>query len=204
MHQLSHPRARSYSTAVTLCPFCQPQVSLVGSKVQHRSSAETLSVSIQGWVWVQKAYLAFRIGPEIYNDPSEIIQRRVGALIHEACRQSSEWIDDQSSLHAPVQAWQHLNQRCQRPLPATAQDSKQHVEDLQYWEWFDRSVEVFGEKVPEDLGPEEGRDASHDLIHGSRQDDETSPVVFDEFAHGGGDGGDDDDEGDDDGQVGSG
>ena len=47
----------------------------------------------------------------------------------------------------------------------------------------DDGVEVGGEEVPEEFGPEETFDAGEDLVGGGGEDDEAGPVVFYEFAH---------------------
>lgn len=51
-----------------------------------------------------------------------------------------------------------------RPLIATADNAEDHVDDLERGNRFDGTVEVLGEEVPEDLGPEEAVEACCDLI----------------------------------------
>ena len=50
-------------------------------------------------------------------------------------------------------------------------------------EGLDSGVEVFGEEVPEDLGPEEAFEGGSALVDGGSENDEAGPVVLDEFAH---------------------
>ena len=52
-------------------------------------------------------------------------------------------------------------------------------------EGLDGAVEIFGEEVPEDLGPEETLKGGGALVDGGCEDDEAGPVVLDELAHGG-------------------
>ena len=42
----------------------------------------------------------------------------------------------------------------------------------------DGGVEVCGEEVPEEFGPEETFDAGEDLVGGGGEDNEAGPVVF--------------------------
>lgn len=44
----------------------------------------------------------------------------------------------------------------QRPFPRQADDAQDDVDDLQDGERLHGRVEVLGQEVPEDLGPEEG------------------------------------------------
>lgn len=44
-------------------------------------------------------------------------------------------------------------------------------------------VEVFGEEVPKDFGPEEAVEAGCYLVDTGCEDDESSPVVLDKLSH---------------------
>lgn len=52
----------------------------------------------------------------------------------------------------------------QRPLVAQAEQSRDEVDDLQGGDGLDGAVEVLGQEVPEDLGPEEGLDGCGNLV----------------------------------------
>lgn len=52
----------------------------------------------------------------------------------------------------------------QRPFPAKTDDAQDDVEDLQGGNLRDGRIQVLGEEVPEDLGPEDGLDAGADLV----------------------------------------
>lgn len=93
----------------------------------------------------------------------------------------------------------------ERPFPSKTQDAEDDVDDLQRRDGLDCSVEILGEEVPEDLGPEEtldpgghliwdrkawsadeseiGKCCLEELTSCSSEDDQSCPVVLDEFAH---------------------
>ena len=50
------------------------------------------------------------------------------------------------------------------PLPRQAQDAHQDVDNLEGGHGLDGAVEVLGQEVPEDLGPEEGFDGGAYLV----------------------------------------
>ena len=54
----------------------------------------------------------------------------------------------------------------ERPLPREADDAQEEVYDLENGEGLDGRVEVLGQKVPEDLGPEEGLERGGYLVCG--------------------------------------
>jgi len=53
----------------------------------------------------------------------------------------------------------------QRPLPEEYEDAQDEVDDLEEGYRFHGAIEVFGEKVPEYLGPEEAFYGRGDLIY---------------------------------------
>lgn len=84
----------------------------------------------------------------------------------------------------------------ERPLIGEAYKAQDEVDYLECRHGLDSAVQVLGEEVPEDLGPEEALDGGSQLVcgqlagakccgggarrtGGSREDDEASPVVFD-------------------------
>jgi hypothetical protein len=130
-------------------------------------------------------YLAFNECPEVDPDADQIVQAGVGGLVLQQCRQCKQWVDDHPCLQTSMQPRQHSCDWYQWPLQAKAHERKDEVEYLQYGEWFDCYIEIFGEDVPEDLGPEEAFDGSGELDGCCRQDNEPRPVVLDQFAHAG-------------------
>jgi len=88
----------------------------------------------------------------------------------------------------------------QRPLVRQCDECEDEVERLEDRYGFDGGIEVLGEEVEEDLGPEECFQCGSDLVwwmsisllrcHGGGgrtecggQDYEAAPVVLDQFAH---------------------
>ena len=74
-------------------------------------------------------------------------------------------------------------QPAQRPFPGQAEEAEDEVEDLQDGDGLDGAVEIRGQEVPEDFGPEEAFEGGGDLVRGRGEDDEARPVVFDQLAH---------------------
>ena len=74
-------------------------------------------------------------------------------------------------------------ERLERPLPGEGEEAEEQVDDLQDREGLHGGVEVLGQEVPEDLGPEEAFERGGALVGGGGQDDEARPVVLDELAH---------------------
>lgn len=126
-------------------------------------------------------HLAFAVGPEIDGHADEVVDARVGALVHEQGGEAAERVDDEADLDAAVEA--RVGERGEGPLPGERDEAEEQVEDLQKGNGADGAVEVGGEEVPEDLGPEEALEGGGDLVQPGRQDDEAGPVVFDQFAH---------------------
>ena len=65
-----------------------------------------------------------------------------------------------------------------RPFPAEAEKGEEEVYGLEEGDGADGGVEVGGEEVPEEFGPEETFDAGEELVGGGGEDDEAGPVVF--------------------------
>lgn len=100
----------------------------------------------------------------------------------------------------------------QWPFVGQAHETENEVDDLKSGEGLDGAIEVLGEEVPEDLGPEEAFNGGSNLVwralilalgsttagrrkasgkkelgrtDGGGEDDEARPVVLDELSHGG-------------------
>lgn len=71
------------------------------------------------------------------------------------------------------------SEESERPLPSKTDKAHEDVDDLEGGHRLNSNVEVLGQKVPEDLGPEKGLDAGGDLVGGGGEDDEARPVVLD-------------------------
>ena len=70
------------------------------------------------------------------------------------------------------------------PFPGEAEQAEEEVDDLEDRDRADAAVEVGGEEVEEDFGPEEGVYAREGLVGGGGQDEQAGPVVLDQLAHG--------------------
>lgn len=54
--------------------------------------------------------------------------------------------------------------KAERPFVGNAEEAKEEVEDLEGGNRLDSAVEILGEEVPENLGPEEAMDSSQNLV----------------------------------------
>jgi hypothetical protein len=77
-------------------------------------------------------------------------------LVDEQRAESAERVDDEACFDGAVESC--TCEEGQRPFPGEGDDTEDEVDDLQDWEGFYGRVEVFGEEIPEDFGPEEGFD----------------------------------------------
>lgn len=112
--------------------------------------------------WLRANNLSLAICPEIRNHADDVVQARVCALVDEQCAQCAERVDNQTGLNGAVQTG--TGEQWQWPFPGERDDAEEQVDDLQNWEGFHGRIEVLGEEVPEDLGPEEGFESSGYLI----------------------------------------
>ena len=90
---------------------------------------------------------------------------------------------------APLRLFTGSCEEWKRPLPCQTQQAEQQVDDLEYGDGADDAVEICGEEIEEDFGPEEGVDGGEGLVGGGDEDEEAGPVYLDEFAHSAGRGG---------------
>ena len=142
------------------------------------------------------AYLAFAVRPEVRHHADDVVEPAVGALVDEQRAQSAQRVHDQARLDAAVQP--RAREEGERPLPREADDAEDEVYDLEDGEGLNGRVQVLGQEVPEDLGPEEGLEGGCYLVCGfvsscsdgwmcgiwaltgsSCQDDQPRPVVLD-------------------------
>ena len=103
------------------------------------------------------------IGPEIDSHAYQVIDGRVRALIQQDGGKGADRVDDQSRLDAPVDRGRR--EPIQRPFPRETDETQDEVEDLQDGNGAHGAIEVGGEKVPEDLGPEEALEGRRDLVY---------------------------------------
>ncbi|KAI1906588.1 hypothetical protein LOZ65_006846 [Ophidiomyces ophidiicola] len=78
-----------------------------------------------------------------------------------AGEQSADGQQEQSDLDAAVD--HGAGERLEGPFEGDAEQAEDDVEDLQDGDGLDRAIEIFRDKVPEHLGPEEAVDAGGKL-----------------------------------------
>jgi hypothetical protein len=99
-------------------------------------------------------HLSLTIRPKIHPAPNNIIQRRIRRLVQQHSAQRRQRQPQQPCHHAAVQV--RARHPSQRPFVGEADERDDDVEDLQDGDGFDGCVEVFGQEVEEEFGPEEG------------------------------------------------
>ena len=74
-------------------------------------------------------------------------------MVEKKSSQRRQWVNDEPDFYASVH---HCSsEKAERPFPGQAEETEEEIYDLEDGYWLDSTIEVFGEKVPEDLGPEE-------------------------------------------------
>lgn len=106
--------------------------------------------------------LALAVGPEVDGHGDHVVDGGVGGLVEQGGAEGGEGQDDEAGLDGAVQGG--AGQQAQRPLPGEHEDAEQQVDDLQHRHRLHRAVEVLGQEVEEDLGPEEALDGGAHLI----------------------------------------
>lgn len=127
--------------------------------------------------WTTWTYLSLTVRPKVDAYADEKIDGRIGRLVEQDGHESAQRIHDQPGLDAAV--YRSAGEELERPFPEQADDAEEEVEDLQDGRGFDGAVEVLGQEVPEDLGPEEAFERGGNLVGGGGEDDEPGPVIFD-------------------------
>lgn len=110
----------------------------------------------------RKTHLAFTVCPEVDHNADGVVDRWVGSLVEQCCGKSGERVDNQSGFDAAVEG--SGCEDSQWPLPGCDDDPHYEINGLQHWYRFYGSVQVLGEEVPEDLGPEEAFNCGCDLV----------------------------------------
>lgn len=106
--------------------------------------------------------LAFTVGPEVDDESDNVVDGGVGALVEQSSEQSDEREQDETGLDAAVEGG--AGNEAERPVPGEHDETGEEVEDLEDRHRLDGAVEVLGQKVPEDFGPEEAVDGGGDLV----------------------------------------
>ena len=119
--------------------------------IAHTDYSDSLvSVSTREYM---TTYLSIIECPEVDNLANNVIQSSVRALIIQEGGQRQQWEKEQAELDGLMNG--SASQRTKRPFKGQSEDAKEQVYRLQDWHWFDCLVEIGGEPVDEDLGPEQ-------------------------------------------------
>lgn len=110
--------------------------------------------------------LALAVGPEIHAHANQVVHPRVRALVQQQCAEAGQRVDGQPGLDAPMHGRFREREQRDRPFPGEGEDAEEEVDDLQDGDGADGGVEVGGEEVPEDFGPEEAFEGGGDLVYG--------------------------------------
>lgn len=108
--------------------------------------------------------LALAISPKIYPHPDQIIYPRIRALVQQQRTQTGQWVHSQPCLDAPMHACSRELEYRKGPFPGEGEDAEEEVDELEDGDGADGGVEVGGEEVPEDFGPEEAFEGGGDLV----------------------------------------
>jgi hypothetical protein len=145
-----------------------------------------------------RTHLAVAVGPEVHDLADEVVDSGVGALVHDDGGEGQQRHQHQAELDALVH--EGAGERLDRQLEREHAEAEDGVDELQDRDGLDGAVEVGGEEVPEDLGPEVALERSGDLVwtwseedhlerrdrtEAGHQDDEARPVVLYKLPHSG-------------------
>ncbi|MCJ1471027.1 hypothetical protein MMC07_009675 [Pseudocyphellaria aurata] len=160
----------------------------------------------------QMAHLALAKGPEIYAHANEVINARICALVEQQRGQTADWVDDETGLDATMHGgvgepgkWilpgetQDAEEQVDdlqdgdRPHRAVEVGGEEIPEDFRPEEAFEGGGDLVccARTISLVLFPHDGRlvvevcgDGRENWLTGcGSEDDQSSPVVFDELAH---------------------
>jgi hypothetical protein len=152
-NSVSSHRLNRFDPAI--CSFRQsPRNSTNNLPITIKVSKKSLIANPNQTLSQGKTHLALTVSPKIHPAPNKIIQRRVRRLVQQHSAQSAQRQPQQARHHAAVQV--RTRHPSQRPLVGEAHERDDDVEDLQDGDGLDGGVEVFGQEVEEEFGPEEG------------------------------------------------
>ncbi len=114
--------------------------------------------------------LALAVRPEVDAHADQVVDARVRALVQQQRAQAGERVDGQPRLDTPVHGRLGEGEQGKGPFPGEGEDAEQEVDDLEDRDGAHGGVEIGGEEVPEDLGPEETFEGGGDLVCGGMLD----------------------------------
>lgn len=88
---------------------------------------------------------AILVGPEVDDDPDEVVDCRIGALVQEYGAEDAERVKDKPRGDASVKGGVG-NEKWERVFPAYADYTHQQINGLKGGDWFDSGVKRPGEK----------------------------------------------------------
>ena len=110
----------------------------------------------------ENTHLSFRKSPKVDSHANQIVQSGIRALVQQQCGKCRERVQHQSCFDAAV--YRRAGDEPERPLPGQTDESEYHVHNLEDGNGLHGGVEVLGEEVPEDFGPEEAFEGGGDLV----------------------------------------
>jgi len=127
--------------------------------------------------WFGTNDFAFAVGPEVDSAAYEVIQSGIGGLVKENRRETGEWKPEEAQLQRSLNVCS--GEQTKRKFVRETDEAHDEVDGLEYRYRLDGAVEVLGQKVEEDLGPEEAFYAGCDLIWRGK----VSEIVMRELRH---------------------
>lgn len=110
----------------------------------------------------RRSYLAFTVSPKVHHHADNVVEAGVCALVNEKCTQRTERIHDEACFNGAMQT--AAGEQRQWPFPGDTDYAEDNVENLQDGNGLDGAIEVLGEEIPEDLGPEEAVETGGYLV----------------------------------------
>jgi hypothetical protein len=131
---------------------------LVVSTVPRRRPGESATLKKHP----KRAYLAVAVGPEVDDLADEVVEGGVGALVHDDGGEGQQRHQHEAELDALVH--EGAGERLEGQLEGEHAEAENGVDGLQDGDGLDGAVEVGGQEVPEDLGPEVALERGGDLV----------------------------------------
>jgi hypothetical protein len=109
-----------------------------------------------------RPYLAIAVGPEVDDLADKVVERGVGALVHDDGGECQQRHQQEAELDALV--YEGAGEGLDGQLERKHGKAEEGVDDLEDGYRLDGAVEVGSQEVPEDLGPEVALERGGDLV----------------------------------------